>query len=102
MSESADSGRGLRILKWYAVRASREVLCFARSRRFVSRISLLLLTRKTNLKKSLSHLSVALPGHLSFRRSHCATDRNEGPFMEPIVYSLQAGRIGNQRAGACL
>jgi hypothetical protein len=31
VSESADSGRGLLILKWYAVWASREVLCFARS-----------------------------------------------------------------------
>ena len=33
----------------------------------------------TSVKKSLSHLSVALPGHVSSRRSHCATDRNEGP-----------------------
>ena len=31
VSESADSGRGLLILKWYAVWASREILCFARS-----------------------------------------------------------------------
>jgi hypothetical protein len=79
VSESADSGRGLLILKWYTVWASREVLCFARFIAVRSRISLLLLTRRTSLKESLSHLSVDLPGHLSSRRSHCATDRNEGP-----------------------
>ena len=38
--------------------------------------SLLLLTQRTSLKESLSHLSVAPSGHLrSSRRSHCATDR---------------------------
>ena len=53
------------------------------------RISLLLLTPETSLNKSLSHLSVALPGHQLSRRSHCATDRNEGSFMEPVLCSQQ-------------
>jgi hypothetical protein len=55
-----------------------------------SRVSLLLLTRRPKLKKSLSQPSVALPGANRSRRSPCATDRNEGSLVEPIPYSLQA------------
>lgn len=53
-----------------------------------SRISLLLLTLATRLRKSLSHLSVAFTN--PSRRLLCATDRNEGSLMEPILPSLRA------------
>jgi hypothetical protein len=54
------------------------------------RISLLLLTWRASLKKSLSHISVAVPVTYPSGRPLCATDRNEGPVMEPGLYSLQA------------
>ena len=46
-----------------------------RSYRVCCRISLLLLTRRTSLKESLSHLSVALPGTQVLP---------DGPFAQPI------------------
>jgi hypothetical protein len=65
VSESADSGRGLLILKWYAVwPVVKSFAWLDHSGSF--RISLLLLTRRTNFKKSLSHLSVDLPAALFF------------------------------------
>jgi hypothetical protein len=60
-------------------------------------IALLLPTQGASLKKSLSHLSVAPSGHLcSSRRSHCATDRNEGSFMEPVLCSPTASWSRNR------
>jgi hypothetical protein len=56
-------------------------MCFGRRNCATTRISLLSLTRRARVKKSLPHISVELPGAASPPgRSLCATDRNDdGP-----------------------
>jgi hypothetical protein len=58
------------------------------ARMAVPKAHLLLVREGTKLKKSLPHISVRAPNPP--RRPLCATDRNGGSLMEPILYSLRA------------